>query len=308
MRRRPFSTVLVGPSVLLREGLARILNAADFRVVASVTHVHDVLPASLSRHRSILLIIDSGHDPEGAVAQIELFKEQYPSGRVAVLSEHCRPGDMVSAFQAGANVYFVKLMNCDAFIKALELVMLGETILPPELLSFVGDRGDVQDYPPASSEREGGGEAVSSSGIDEMPRLSAREQSILRCIVEGDSNKAIARKISIAEATVKVHVKAILRKIRLHNRTQAAIWAMNNSSFMRSTEVSPLPPSLVAASPPLSDGHTEPLQVPVLIDHGNGANMIDLAGIDTAVRSGVDRQSHERMPMRSIGTSVREQR
>jgi len=290
MRSRPFATVLAGPSVLLREGLARILDAADFRVIASVSHVQDVLATSLSRHQSILLIIAAGDDPEAAVAQIGLFKENCPSGRVAVLADHCRPADMVSAFQAGANVYFVKLMNCNAFMKALELVMLGETVLPPELLSFIGDHEDVQEYPPARRERAGSGELEPSNGIDEMPRLSAREQSILRCIVEGDSNKAIARKISIAEATVKVHVKAILRKIRLHNRTQAAIWAMNNSALIWPMDVCPPPPALLTISPPLSsERHMGPLQVPTLIDHGS-ANMIALAGIDGAARSGADRR------------------
>src|SRR6202022_267621 len=65
------------------------------------------------------------------------------------------------------------------------------------------------------------------------PQLSTREKSILRCLIQGDSNKCIARKIDIAEATVKVHIKAILRKIRVHNRTQAAIWGMNNESLAR---------------------------------------------------------------------------
>ena len=65
------------------------------------------------------------------------------------------------------------------------------------------------------------------------PLLSPREKSILRCLIEGDSNKCIARKIDIAEATVKVHVKAILRKIRVQNRTQAAIWGMNNGLLKR---------------------------------------------------------------------------
>ena len=60
--------------------------------------------------------------------------------------------------------------------------------------------------------------------------LSPREKLILRCIIEGDSNKCIARKIDIAEATVKVHVKAILRKIGVQNRTQAAIWGINHGS------------------------------------------------------------------------------
>jgi DNA-binding CsgD family transcriptional regulator len=63
--------------------------------------------------------------------------------------------------------------------------------------------------------------------------LSPREKSIMQCLIEGASNKTIARKIDIAEATVKVHVKAILRKIRVHNRTQAAIWGMNNGSLLR---------------------------------------------------------------------------
>ena len=52
----------------------------------------------------------------------------------------------------------------------------------------------------------------------------------MRCIIEGESNKCIARKINVTEATVKVHVKAILRKIRVQNRTQAAVWGMNNGS------------------------------------------------------------------------------
>ncbi|XSC41943.1 response regulator transcription factor [Bradyrhizobium sp. RDT10] len=65
------------------------------------------------------------------------------------------------------------------------------------------------------------------------PRLSPRERSIMRCLIEGDSNKCIARKIEIAEATVKVHIKAILRKIHVQNRTQAAIWGSITRSWQR---------------------------------------------------------------------------
>src|SRR6185312_3176063 len=75
---------------------------------------------------------------------------------------------------------------------------------------------------------------------DTAPQLSPREKSILRCLIEGDSNKCIARKIGIADATVKVHVKAILRKIQVQNRTQAATWAMNHGAR---AELSNAPPS-----------------------------------------------------------------
>ena len=96
-----------------------------------------------------------------------------------------------------------------------------------------------------------------------LRQLSAREKVVLRCIIGGCSNKAIARKIAISEATVKVHVKSILRKIRVHSRTQAAIWGMNcglsvwqvGSGAMLPATVLPQPaePQLqpVAALPPV---------------------------------------------------------
>jgi two-component system nitrate/nitrite response regulator NarL len=71
------------------------------------------------------------------------------------------------------------------------------------------------------------------------PNLSAREEEILRYIGEGYPNKIIARKLGIMEGTVKVHVKAILRKARVGNRTQAAIWFMNNPALTR-TYIPPL--------------------------------------------------------------------
>ena len=79
-------------------------------------------------------------------------------------------------------------------------------------------------------------DAIKTVSSDEegkcSPHLSARQTAILRCLIEGDSNKVIARKMKIADATVKVHVKTILRKIRVDNRTQAAIWAIRNSPLI----------------------------------------------------------------------------
>jgi two-component system nitrate/nitrite response regulator NarL len=162
---------------------------------------------------------------------------------------------MVSAFRAGANAYFVKVAT-DTFIKSLELVMLGETILPSAILASVFDqrhdrdgnghddgrhdrrRGDhngedacYDEAEVAKNEIGSDAQASLAAEIRYAPRLSDRQRTILGCLLEGDSNKTIARKMAIAEATVKVHIKAILRKIRVHNRTQAAIWAMNNSLF-----------------------------------------------------------------------------
>ena len=261
MRRRAFATALVGPSALLREGLTRILDAADFRIVASATRVDELTLTAPLQHRSILLVIDAGDDLDAAVRQVELFKQRYPAARIAILADHNQPSDIVSAFRAGANAYFIKVAPCDAFIKSLELVMLGETILPAAILSTILDHvvDDNDDH-----EHEVEYAVVESS---DMPRLSVRERCILNCLIEGDSNKVIARKINIAEATVKVHVKAILRKIRVHNRTQAAIWAMSNALAMSAMGNGSSAPAKTAVELPLPS----PLVRALPATRGNGS-------------------------------------
>ena len=138
----PIGTVLVGPNVLLREGLARILSAADFSILGSASGVDDPLLSSLPQEQPILLIIDASDDFDTALGQIESFKNRHPAGRVAVLAHEHQLTDMVSAFRLGANAYLVNVATCDTFIKSLELIMLGVTLLPPEILAFISDRQD----------------------------------------------------------------------------------------------------------------------------------------------------------------------
>jgi two-component system nitrate/nitrite response regulator NarL len=174
----------------------------------------------------MLLIVRSDDDFDATIEQIELYKNRYPDARVAVVADHYRLSELVAAFRAGAAGYFSAAMSCDAFIKSIELVMMGEAVFPPAFLLFALEANA------AAAEKA---ESVSDRGatieVPEYPlikQLSPRERSILRCLIEGDSNKCIARKIDITESTVKVHIKAILRKIRVQNRTQAAIWGINN--------------------------------------------------------------------------------
>src|SRR6266852_4455221 len=231
-RRQSFATILVGKNILLREGLARILCSANFRILASVSRADDLLPSKLQLHQPLFLIVHTGDDFDSAVEQIELFRDQHPGGRIAVVADHYRLGELVSAFRAGANGYFADVMACDVFIKSMELVMMGETIFPPAFLSFVLD--PERDRLGQAAPRDENNQAMLVRTENTFaPQLSTREKSILRRLIEGDSNKCIARKIDIAEATVKVHVKAILRKIRVHNRTQAAIWGVNHGSPTR---------------------------------------------------------------------------
>jgi DNA-binding NarL/FixJ family response regulator len=231
-RRQSFATILIGRSILLREGLARILRSANFRILASVSRAGDLLPSKLQPHEPLFLVVHTGDDFDAVVEQIELLRDQHPGGRIAIVADHYRLGELVSAFRAGANGYFVDIMPCDVFIKSMELVMMGETIFPPAFLSFVLDPEGALLREAAPRDENNQATPIGTKNTF-APQLSTREKLILRCLIEGDSNKCIARKINIAEATVKVHVKAILRKIRVQNRTQAAIWGMNNGTLKR---------------------------------------------------------------------------
>jgi two-component system nitrate/nitrite response regulator NarL len=245
MGRQSGITVLVCEHALLREGLSRILSAADFRVAGTAAHVEELAPDLLKEEKLILLILDVSNDQNATIRQVKSFRTNYPNARITLLADRDQLSDenIAIAFRSGADAYFMK-PTCDTFLKSLELVMLGETILPPKIISFfLRQHGELVSAVEDRVEVECAPIAYTETSNTRSPRLSAREQCILRYLIEGDSNKTIARKNDIAEATVKVHVKAILRKIRVNNRTQAAIWAMNHDGY---TEEPKKIPSVVA--------------------------------------------------------------
>ena len=226
LERQSFATILVGKSKLLREGLARILRSSSFRILASVSSADDALASDLQQNPLLFVVIQTGDDFDSTLEHIGRIRDRHLGGRIAIVPNHFRPDEMVSAFRAGATGYFVDVTGA-AFIKSLELVMMGETVFPLALLSFVLDseHEHLCEAAPCGENSK----AIRVTLKDALaPQLSSREESVLRCLINGDSNKCIARKMDIAEATVKVHVKAILRKIRVHNRTQAAIWGANH--------------------------------------------------------------------------------
>jgi two-component system nitrate/nitrite response regulator NarL len=102
-------------------------------------------------------------------------------------------------------------LSADAFMRSLRLISAGERVFPHNLAL-----GRKNPAPPRGGEHR--------AGI----RLSPREKEVLSRLVEGHSNKMIARHLGMTEATAKVHLKSLLRKIGVENRTQAAIWALSN--------------------------------------------------------------------------------
>ena len=119
------------------------------------------------------------------------------------------------AMTCGADGFLMKDVSPEALIQSLQLIMLGEKVFPTNLAAMLLDMNSTP------------------SPVNSLRGLSPREQEILQALVTGASNKLIANRLGITEATVKVHLSTLLRKIDVNNRTQAAIWAMNNGFHRR---------------------------------------------------------------------------
>jgi DNA-binding NarL/FixJ family response regulator len=154
----------------------------------------------------------------------------HPGAKIVVLDDDERPdpGELLRLLRGGADGYVRATAGLDVLLKMLELVVSGETIWLVSAAELLGDRGFPEVPVP-----------VPVVAIDERRlQLSPTERSVLLLLQEGSANKVIAKKLGIAEATVKVHVKAVLRKLRVNNRTQAALWAARSASQLAAPTVS----------------------------------------------------------------------
>ncbi|MEN7538021.1 response regulator transcription factor [Aurantiacibacter flavus] len=217
------SVAVISDNALAREGLRRILDGEEFVVVGS--HASSRGLAELQDHqiKPEMVILDIGDD-HNLSAEIEVCKRAMPDAKVVILSNDFDFDLMFEAFKAGSDAYMVKRIDCEALIGSLRLVKLGEKVMPSELAKGFPARWTGR-LLPSMPER------------DAIALLSDREIETLRYLILGSPNKVIAGRLDISEATVKVHVKAILRKLGAQNRTQAAIWAVNNGIELNHSEL-----------------------------------------------------------------------
>jgi two-component system nitrate/nitrite response regulator NarL len=176
-----------------------------------------------------------------------------PGLRAVILTASHTADDILLAFVAGACGFLRQDIHSKQLIKSLELIALGESVMHPHFqqMALTSAAGPSIETAGVAAQRELSAEGDGKTSIRLLPpmledfrsvissptngqsmpvnevirSLSRRELVILRTLTEGASNKIIARRLVITESTVKVHMKAILRKLRLQNRTQAAIWA-----------------------------------------------------------------------------------
>ena len=230
---RDINCLLAGGSRLLQEGVIQLLDDTRFVVRDAVEDLEHAIRLLKEEGDEIDLVIaqligNGDHDP---LERIREMKSLIGNKRLIILAWRGNsPSFLVRAFESGADGYIETDMSPEGFRQSLGLVMVGEKVFPTRMASMLtnGTIFMAQGNNRASQQR-GTGPAFGD--------LSDREVEILRLLSGGRPNKVIAMILEITEATVKVHVKAVLRKLRATNRTQAAIWAIRHGLAEEEVEI-----------------------------------------------------------------------
>ena len=234
------ATIFVESRLLVREALKSLMANNSYRVACDVGSTAEISAASGLADGPKLVILGA-QSAENALSEAVSARKLWPDSKIILLYESLSPADFQKLLMSEINGCVPLFASPDTLISTLDMVVTkGARVM------VVGDAKQpvIQAARPGESNQSeirlqsDGAEhedvsvrigALQQSPMNVHPlHLSEREAQILDGLVKGHANKVIARTCDIAEATVKVHMKSILRKIRVDNRTQAAIWAMAN--------------------------------------------------------------------------------
>lgn len=218
--------LLIDDHPLFRDGLSLLiqhrLDLAEHggAEVVEAGSLHEALVA-LERHPDVtLVLLDLGLADRQGLGTLTEWRALAPQLPVVVLSADDRPGTIVAAIDRGASGFIPKTVEASAMQDALRRVLSGGVYLPPLPADAVVNAEPVD--PGEESPRE----EVSRdepAGPDATLGLSGRQLDVLRLLVEGKPNKEICRVLSLSESTVKTHLSAIFRKLKVSSRTQAVV-------------------------------------------------------------------------------------
>lgn len=207
--------LLVEDHALFREGFRLLLQQIDPQ--AEIFEAGDARSAfeCAAKHEDLaLVLLDLGLPDMPGLEVISEFRERCPACPVVVLSGSDDRDTVMASLDRGAMGFIPKASNSQLLMGALQLVFANGVYIPPSVLVRPG----------------GSANAAAASGVSTRTAaqpselgLTERQVEVLRLLVQGQSNKLIARKLDLAEATVKAHVTAVLRALKVTTRTQAVL-------------------------------------------------------------------------------------
>ena len=206
--------LIIDDHTLFREGLEGLLTRRDIDVIASVGDGETGIQLAQELNPDIILLDMRMPDINGlgVLAKLNDLGLTMP---ISILTTSTEERDLVEALRGGVKGYLLKDMEPDSLVVALRDIKQGKTVVAPTLAPILAKvvQGNI---PSANYEKS------------PFEDLTPRETEILGLLAEGQSNKVIARNLGISDGTVKLHVKAILRKLNIHSRVEAAVLAVEH--------------------------------------------------------------------------------
>ena len=219
----PIRILVVDDHTLFRRGLTALLSRdTRFLVVGDAADAGE----ALRRARELLpdvVLLDNHLPGVNGVDAVPALREAAPGARVLLLTVSEDGNDLAAALRHGASGYLLKTIEWDVLSQAILRAVAGESVIAPEMTGKL-----VAAYRDAAAGAAAPAGAAPLAAPTPLTSLSPRELDILRGIAAGASNKEIARQLSIAETTVKIHVQHILRKLDVTSRVHAAVMATEN--------------------------------------------------------------------------------
>lgn len=216
--------LITAQNTLLRESLKHLLSAETLSVVREESTLQDALIFLRSASQPVdLIVCDQSESRDGDIECLTVISDEFPQVAIAVLVAGETSRGLETVIKGGARAFLPNSISPKALTLVIQLLLVSDGLIAmPRIVSgaFASTPTGTPRVATAFPDKIG----------DRPIRLSPREVAILEFLKEGAPNKLIARKLDVAEATVKVHLKSLLRKISVGNRTQAAIWAMGHSN------------------------------------------------------------------------------
>lgn len=204
---------------LFRDGIVSLLEAAGFNVVAEAGTGTDILEA-IDGSPPDLVLLDLTMPGMSGLDVLDQIKQSHPDVKVVILTVSDDDDDLMAAIQGGASGYLLKDLDSEEFLDLLSGLERGEAPMTRKTAGRLMSRV-------ASPHRD---------STKTLPHLSDRELEVLGLVSRGMANKAIADRLSISENTVKYHMKNILQKLDVQNRTEAVSHALQNGLVEASIE------------------------------------------------------------------------
>jgi len=208
--------LLIDDHALVRKGLEELLQSRGIDVIGSAGSGEEGIAIAKQASPDIILL-DIKMPGMSGLETLEKLKSDGIATPVLMLSMSRDEADLARALREGAQGYLLKDMDPDELIPALNDAMTGKNVVAKELIASLTNIIQGKPSKPETIEP-----------ATPLSELTPREQEILSHIAEGESNKVIARHLGISDGTVKLHVKAILRKLGVHSRVEAAVIAVEH--------------------------------------------------------------------------------